>query len=462
LRDGRHVHAAAAWLRGELLGEADLTALGIALERDDEDPSRERDARLVVDALLAFLAPTPVVLCFDQVEALQTYRGDETGFHAMGQLISALNDGHAHLLLISCMVAAFEDQFDRLPNGADRDRWLQHKASLQPIDWLQTEELIQARLNTAPLLEAPRRAHAGERVWPLNVDRLQPLFAGTGLCLPRTVIHACRQQFAELLSGAEVGGEPKSREAFFAAEYEKSLGEARQLATRQPADKILADTLPWLLENSGYGPLQNHPVRTQYASQTWRRSDGDVALAFSYGTGNALTNQLKRINRHWTGKETKLLILRDPAQVPGTVGARVLANLEQRGAKQIHPLPEALAALQVIRNLTATARSGELFLGEEPISEQAVTDWALAHLPPEVQALRTELMEKVPIEDDPVLPNLAALISDRKIIAADKAAAELGLTPEEVSGCAHRHPMRFGLLDGPPLVLFEASPGSGR
>jgi hypothetical protein len=102
IRDGRHFHVASAWLRGESLTDGDLAALGIASDTEDEDRSREGEAKRIVDALLSLIAPLPAVLCFDQVEGLETYRGDEAGFHAMGQLISALNDGHENLLLISC------------------------------------------------------------------------------------------------------------------------------------------------------------------------------------------------------------------------------------------------------------------------------------------------------------------------------------------------------------------------
>ena len=66
--------------------------------------------------------------------------------------------------------------------------------------------------------------------------------------------------------------------------------------------------------------------------------------------------------------------------------------MKQRGAREVHPLPEALAALRAIRNLTSTARSGELFLGDQKVDELAVTDWALANLPLQVTELRSALL----------------------------------------------------------------------
>ncbi len=70
--EGRHVHAASAWLRGEALPQSDLDALGIGVERDDEERSRENEAKDAVNGLLEFLAPDLTVVCFDQVEGLQS------------------------------------------------------------------------------------------------------------------------------------------------------------------------------------------------------------------------------------------------------------------------------------------------------------------------------------------------------------------------------------------------------
>lgn len=458
LRDGRHVHAAAAWLRGELLGDADLRALGLGVDKEDEDHSRERDAKLVVDAVLRFLAPTPVVLCFDQIEALETYRGETAGYHAMAQMISALNGSHNHLLLISCIVLAFERRFDELSNDADKDRWLCHKDTLRPVDWEQAAQIVRVRLDSASKLQEQRLAHSEDPWWPLDSASLQPLFAETGLCLPRTLVRACERQFAELMSDDQPTTLPL--DAFLRKEYAGGLSEARRTVARQPISKTLNDCLPWLLQNSRLIPLGQDQIRSKYAQQAWRGADGDLALAFCDGGGVTLTNQLKRIDQHWSSQAFKLVILRDPTVKLGDKGARLLEQLKQRGARQVHPLPEALAALQAIRNLTSSARSGELFRGDEKVDEQEVTDWALANLAPQVAELRSALTGD--FGPDPVLPLLAALLAERKIIAADDAAHELKIKREEVEQCARRHPMRFGFLDGPPVVVFEATEATAR
>jgi hypothetical protein len=290
---------------------------------------------------------------------------------------------------------------------------------------------------------------------------LKPLFGETGLCLPRKLIRASEHQFRELM-GDDPPRQAKTPERFLQEEFDGNLSEARGIVARQGIGKTLSDSLPWLLQNSGLTPLGQDHARSKYASQAWRGPGGDTALSFCDGEGVALFHQLKRIDREWKPKTLKLAIVRDPAIRPGEKAALILETLRQKGALEIHPLPEALAALQAIRTLIATARSGELFNGDEQVSEQAVTEWALANLPPQVEELRDALTGSRPEKEDPILSRLSVLIRERKIIAADSAAAELNLATEEVSECARHYPMRFGLLDGPPLVIFEAAEGRAR
>lgn len=458
LRDGRLFQVASAWLRGESLTDTDLNKLEIGLDSEDEERSREAEAKRVVDALLRLVAPIPVVLCFDQVEGLQTYRGEEGGFHAMAQLISALNDGHDNLLLISCMVSAFEDLFDRLPNGADRDRWLQGQVTLSRIGWDQAVELVRARLDAAPALARLRQAHSLNPLWPLSEAALQPLFAETGVCLPRKLIQTCKQQFEQLLDDAAPRPQ-RSREDFLQEEYAQNLAAARAIVQRQGADKTLSDCLPWLLQNSGLKQLQQSAERSFYVHLAFNSALGDSGLVFCTRGGNELTNKLRRVERHWRNPAAlRLKILRDASIRPGRVGSELLAKLKNSGAEEVFVLPEALAALQAIRNLTADASAGDLAQDGEAISQEEVTAWAMANLPPQVEKLRDDLADQQGAANA-TFSKLSALVSERKVIDAEAAARELSLPSEEVSACARRHPMEFGVLEGPPLVFFEAVEG---
>jgi hypothetical protein len=456
--EGRHVHAASAWLRGEALPQPDLEALGIGAERDDEDRSRETEAKDAVNGLLDFLAPEPTVLCFDQVEALETYRGDRDGFHTMGTLISQLIDNHHHVLLVSCIVSAFEDHLDQLTNLANRDRWLQKKITLRPIQWDDALKLVAGRLDSSPDLAQLRHQHPGDPLWPMNPEVLKPLFETTGLCLPRALIQACKTHF-ESLFGDEVEPRPKlSREDFLQQEYERNLNEARLVVARQGADKVLGESLPWLLQSNGFSPLGADPERSRYANLAFRNPAGEFAVSLCWCRGNELTGRLRRIERHWPSGNLGLKIIRDPSVKPGPKGEQLLGTIKSRGGQEVHPLPEALAALQAIHNMITSARSGDLTQDGQGIGEQEVTLWSLSNLPPQLEKLRDDLIGREP--PDPAQAKLAALLAERKVLEAEVAARELSMTMEEVSACARRHPMRFGLLAGPPMVLFQAIEGS--
>jgi hypothetical protein len=302
--EGRHVHAVSAWLRGESLPQADLDALGIGAEKDGvendgAERSRETEARETVNGLLSFLGPAPTVLCFDQVEALETYRGDRDGFHAMGTLVAELYHEHSHLLMVSCIVSAFEPVFEELNNQANVARWLQHKVTLQPIDRDQGAELVRARLESSPELVPLREKHADEPLWPLDAEALAPLFQNTGLCLPRTLIQACRKQFESLLDDPALRRPKLTREEFLRREFAEALREARLAIQRQGGEKTLSESLPWLLQSGGFAAPPRDERRLRYAPFAFRTALSDIAVALCYCGGNELTGKLKRIDRFW-------------------------------------------------------------------------------------------------------------------------------------------------------------------
>jgi hypothetical protein len=461
---GLHTRAAEAWLRGEPLSEADMSALRIGTEKDDEETSRETDAKLAVEALLRFLSPAPVVICFDQVEGLETYPGDQTGYHSMGQMISALVNGeHRKLLLVSCIVTAYEQNLDRLPNGADRDRWVQDKATLPPIEWDAAVDLIRLRLDNAASLRAGRAKHPGNAFWPLDEEPLRALFASTGRCLPRTLIQKCRVEFDRTMTGDDLDQPPPppviSEPDFLQQEYHKLLSKARLEWRKAGGEKVLGEGLPWLLQNSGWTVLGRRPGQVNFADLVCRTTHREANFLFRYSGGVGFTNLLRKALQEWHAPAS-LYLLSDPAvqPKPASKGAAYLTQLKDRGARQIHPLPEALAALYAIRDLITAVRAGELNRNGATVSEDAAATWILQNLAPELEALRDDIVGATP--EDPLKTKLLNLLNRHKLMDADAAAKELSSSSEEIASCARRNPMHFGLLEGPPVVLFEPVEGS--
>ncbi len=114
---GRHLRDLRAWLAGTSLPQAALERIDLAQE-DGNDDEREDESRRVV-LMLCRLAGNglPIVLSFDQVEALQTVPGDRDALFAFGQMLSALHDGTTNALLVSCVQSAFATEMKDQARG---------------------------------------------------------------------------------------------------------------------------------------------------------------------------------------------------------------------------------------------------------------------------------------------------------------------------------------------------------
>ncbi|MEZ5354984.1 MAG: ATP-binding protein [Bryobacteraceae bacterium] len=458
LAAGRHRRVAGAWLRGEALRAEDLESLGVEGDLDDADVSREMEAAQAVHALLEFIAPTPTVLCFDQVEGLERYTGDNTGYHALGRAVSELHARHQHLFFLSCVVSEFEPRLEDAMLRADWDRFRQDQIQLRPIDLAMAHELVKARLDAAPGLASLRQAHPGEPLWPLSDADLEPLFATTGACLPRALLQHGKALFASLMGEAPSSAPRRTNEEVLREEYENNLRRARQSSAGRPGEKKVAEGLPWLLGGSGAKFNGPRPDIDSWAQLAFRGPRGHTAAVFCFEGGNAFTNRLKKVNQAWDSNAARLILVCDPSIRPGAKGAQLLAGLEQRGAVRVTPLPEAVAALQAIRDMVTAARAGELANDGDPIGEEEVTRWALDNLPPQLEQFRDQLFETSPA--DPLLAGLSELVYRERVISAEQAALRISHSLEEVARCALSHPMQFGVLEGPPLVLFQPVEGS--
>ncbi len=109
-----------AWLRGDSLTAADLDRLGIAEDATQESEPEYAAREMVL--MLARLAGArmPMVLCFDQIEALETTPGERSGFLAFGGAVSTLHDETTNLVLISCMQSSAVADVSRRGFGPHR------------------------------------------------------------------------------------------------------------------------------------------------------------------------------------------------------------------------------------------------------------------------------------------------------------------------------------------------------
>jgi hypothetical protein len=184
----KHRRLCRAWLKGDRLSLSQLELLNLAQLPSDslEDDWAEVEARQIVGALTRLAAPSPVVFCFDQIEALGLSREkDNYGFFC--QMGATLFNSTNNSLLISTVNADFLIDLQSGSHEADFQRIRRDQFDLQLLDWSLGKELIDARLALVPEAIA---AH------PIRDDDLRAYFQSQhGRVTPRKLIHEARRLF---------------------------------------------------------------------------------------------------------------------------------------------------------------------------------------------------------------------------------------------------------------------------
>lgn len=500
---GRHVRDAWYWLRGNSLADAALADLQVAPDPFDDPEEAEGRARDTVFALCRMAGPVPFVFCFDQIEALVDGASGRAALKVFGRVAAELHDGVPNVVLVSCIqTGELQSLHDQL-RIADRDRILKREVPLEPLTSGQGEELVRRRLESVAELQALRAGRTD--LWPLDRDTVLPLVhASRGN--PRKLLAHCRDLYdrarglafvppvapappsppapapgaaAEQPPAASPAAPPQASPAppapvaaplpeFLAQEYRTRLEAALARDTSDEADAILQSALPEALRIA-------HPEVQPLAADDAPDLDFIVAGP-SERIGISLCNQrnmtslagkLRRLRKG--GKEKKLpadrlVLLRHP-RLPVSKTARqaqsYLKDLEAMGARLQQPSPEAFAALAVLRDLLADARSGDLDHDGDTVAPASVAAWLAANLPAPLTDLTEDLLAAPPPGDDPYA-DLRLLLADwlaqHPVGLLREAAAHLGRTPEDVETCARASPGHCGLLAGPPAVLYRYVP----
>lgn len=405
---GRHLRDLRAWLAGTSLPQAALERMDLAQE-DGNDEEREDESRQIV-LMLCHLAGNglPIVLSFDQVEALQVAPGDRDALFLFGQFLSALHDSTQNVLLVSCVQSAFATELKDHARSADYDRMTSLGAlSLDPLNRLQAEQLIAARRAVAgepPSPEEPRPA-----CWPLEPAEFDELFA-RGFLSPRKLLACCAEKYDRRTAAPgvaesrpiETGSGPAESmtnpvAAFLDSQWHLCVQE--RLAANNPdrTDEIVQHGLPLLM------PLlapEARPVRDEQLR--------DVSLIFEDASGrtglsvcaqsnmNSLAARLKRLKAQFALQRLRRLVLVRDARMAVSEGARAarqhLDDLERQHVHFAFPTPEALAALDAVRELVSDAKSGDLACQGDAIPPRVVEEWLSAHLPARLREFVDEVL----------------------------------------------------------------------
>ncbi|MBW3598508.1 MAG: ATP-binding protein, partial [Planctomycetes bacterium] len=306
----RRRREACDWLRDGELPDMEREELGMTPANADGDP--EEEAVAVIRAIARLAAPhLPIVLCFDQIEALQTHPADLAGLFAFGRLVSSLHDQTSNLLLISCIQSTFNDTLRRSVREADMDRLAEEAGLLRRPTWDEAEDLLARRLNANPELAAIRRGH-DSKLWPLPADTLRELVEERNYT-PRRLIAWCKAEFERFQSGEPSPSLTPSK--FLTQQFAEALREAESIEDHRRSDETITHGLPLAWSAGGWGEA-SADADFGDVDLVLESESGPVPISLCNFTGNRLTGRLKRLRDQVESGELDNLVLVRHADLP--------------------------------------------------------------------------------------------------------------------------------------------------
>lgn len=470
---GRHRRDVRAWLRGESLPEAALEELGLRVEAE-EDPE-ERARALVLSLCRMTGNGIPLIFCFDQVEALQSHPNDLAGLHRFGQLVSFLRDETQNTLLISCILSVFIDSLHRAVISSDYDRMKAFgHLPLRVLTPAEAKRLVEARLGAAVDLQRLRQTQR-DRFWPLTEQVVDEALA-RNINTPRALLSWCADRF-ELDWRPELHRDPPSTEQFLTREMEERLEQAAGTIDPNATGTILAHGLPLLLQivDSRWERGATAPFRG--IELVLESAEGRLAISLcNHNNMVNLAAHLRRLRDQLGDRvleETdgeRCLLLRDvrlPISAKSRKTREYREELLRQGFHWVEVTAEMVTAIDALRRLLSEAKAGDLANGGESIPESAVQAWVRANLSTRLRPLRDLLELILPttsgnspgepeVEPDfNLCQDISELLALHHLLTVEYLAMRLDHEEATIEACARNNPERFGLLSGPPAILFQ-------
>jgi hypothetical protein len=440
----RHRRLCQAWLKGDRLSESQLQLLNLPqypMESFEEDWA-EDDARKLVEAITRLAGPSPVVFCFDQIEALGLSQ-EKKNYGFFCQMGASLVDTTPNSLLLSTVNQDFLGDLESGSRDSDFQRISRDKFDLQPLDFDLGRQLVNARLAVVP-----------ETVEAINEVDLRAFFQSKqGYATPRSLIHEARRLFAKW-QDKPIHTWP-SLEDFLSAEYERLWSESPVGREPTESDAVLAHALPIALQLLGKETTEKPEKLINLAAG----SDGET-VRIAFGNHVNPTSLARWLAKMQEQAAPNLCIVRD-ARLGISTAAKAtqqrLGTIGQAGGRVVRIEAEALAALDAMRHLLATATSGDLSLGGDTVEGATVRDWLKRNLPKQVIDFAGELMGGGAQDDPEWQPDaLLDLLQDRKVVPLDEAALLIEVVADKVETFAKQHPDRICFFGGNRPVVCLA------
>ena len=238
-----------------------------------------------------------------------------------------------------------------------------------------------------------------------------------------------------------------SRDEFLSAEYERLWSESPVVRDPTEADAVLAHGLPIALQLLGKEAKEKPSKLIDLTA-----GDSSATVRIAFGNHANPTSLAKWLAKMQTEAAPSLCIIRDARLGISPTAKATRERIDaivQAGGRVLHVAPEALAALDAMRHLLATATSGDLSLGGETIVGKTVRDWLAHNLPRQVTDFTEELMGNWTGPRPDWQPDaLLDLLQNCKVMTMDEAISLTGLTRDKIREFATRQPDRVCFFGG--------------
>ncbi len=454
----RHRLDVAAWLRGESLPQHSYDRLGVGIPSDD-DPEQEalavlRDfARLAGDHL-------PLVLCFDQIEAMQLSPDDTQSLYAYGQLMRNLCNSNRNLLLVSCMQSSL---FEKLKSVLPDYQWNAMQSfppqSLSPLRQEEAKLLLSDRLK---LLQGsvgwPKDAHD---LWPFSENEIAQ-WVGVHGTTPRALLHQAASAFDELITKSPTS-DPETLAQWLTRELEDRNEAALERIQANATVEALRGGIPELLylKDPEWKVSEEHVPHIDLVLEGPQK-EARVGVVLLNNQPVSLASQLGRLtaNAPSLNKLHKLVLLRDirlPISPTATATRRHLKTLEENDAVMHWVSPEVVAAIDAARALLAASKVGDLSFNGLTVSHSTVLEWLRLNW--------TDALNE--IAEILVLPNtgrdfdrtsverLQELLTASPVSSFDDLQTQLNLSDQELRDTIQSKPDLFGCIEGECSAVYS-------
>jgi len=448
-----------AWMKGHSLEEERLEALGLENPSDDES-SAEDQARSFLKELFRMIGPgVPIVLCFDQVEALQRHEGDKEGLFTFGQAVRTLYNECRNLLLLSCIQILFYGHLKEAVCDPDFDGLTEHQISLTAIRLEQAAQLIHLRLE---------RSGEGMELEPQLMAGLRERWA-TSRKTARDALTIAAERYDEIRYGRKIGSlKPKASDSrseadFLQGEFEQRFESFRRSIHPDDLDAILHSAIPVICPLHDATCTEMDAPSLADIDMVLRHQNRRVPISFCNQAN--LTTLAARLKRLLTLMDTHrlqdLVLIRHPRRTfpKGQSKANAYLNaLRRKGAKWIVPSEEAVAALAALRDVLADAQSGDLSNGGTAIGPETVRQWIQMTCDVAASSLLNEILQ--PSEKNaPFSPEMETaireILQEARVLYVSELADRLKMDAGKLEAGIRSTPGWVGFMEGPPPLIFD-------